>query len=879
MNITIENKWIIIAISILAVNFIHYFLFYENFNLFKDPPFYFVLTNNEKLVRNEVYTWNEDNLGHNSLWGVAKLPFVPIFLIFKYLPYKLSVSIFSFAIILLNFIGMFLFLKDVIHFGGRYRLYTITITSLIFSLNPFTAIMIISGGFLFAPYALSPLLIYFLYKATKSNERRYIYYSSFLVFLILTVFFNPATTIISLTIVFIISLIVFDTPLTKLIKSFILTLSISIFLSFFLIMPLLSSFLTSSQNIKKELDRERFYSLNSIPLEIFKMSSQWAVYFENNGYRTFEFGPYLKQISPLLILFPIFSFLCLLYIKNFSKKEKKIVLGVSLLFILGFLLSWGYNDTSPIKGLFDTELFKPFRNNYKFVGIINISYSILFFFSLLLLINRKRLKTIPFIFSVLIFIVLSYPFWSGKLFNKNDSNIPNEIFQASDFINSQKDDGRVMILPGPWMPSYYWVKPHIQQPIFTATINKQLVYRPGGMYLGNEFSRLYLEKMYLNFFDLDKNDLIFNRIKWIILDGTYDNNFFIYNVTPTSNLTMIEGFVQKVGFSLLRKFGNISVFYLNESIYPEVFYIEEINNKENQVEEINIVNIPGIASSVWKWVNSSDKSDFSLNGSYIKLSYELNNRGSIALLHFKLFDTPIDISEVDSLELDVFSPVLQNASVIVLIRGDSGKFTIPLKIEEIRWEGWKHLVFKIPKTYLYDNLASYKIDWIQIGVQSNTESLKGFLIFKNIKLTVSKENEKSIYNYIDYERINPTLYKARINTTRPFILCLSQAYDPLWEARVYKDGKLVEKVKPVPLYGVINGFWINTTGDNLEIVIRYTPQDWFEIGLVISGLTFASSLFYLFYDWRRSKKDKWALALEKKISKIIGGIKHAKKKK
>ena len=41
---------------------------------------------------------------------------------------------------------------------------------------------------------------------------------------------------------------------------------------------------------------------------------------------------------------------------------------------------------------------------------------------------------------------------------------------------------------------------------------------------------------------------------------------------------------------------------------------------------------------------------------------------------------------------------------------------------------------------------------------------------------------------------------------------------------------------------MINGFWINQTGD-LEIVIRYKPQDWFEIGLVISGLTFVLRIF------------------------------------
>jgi len=103
------------------------------------------------------------------------------------------------------------------------------------------------------------------------------------------------------------------------------------------------------------------------------------------------------------------------------------------------------------------------------------------------------------------------------------------------------------------------------------------------------------------------------------------------------------------------------------------------------------------------------------------------------------------------------------------------------------------------------------------------------------------------------EKINPTLWKVKINATKPFMLSFAEAYDPLWEARVYKDGKLVEKVRSIPIYSVINGFWINETG-NLEIVIRHTPQDWFELGLKISGLTFISCIGYLFYDWRRERK-------------------------
>jgi len=38
-------------------------------------------------------------------------------------------------------------------------------------------------------------------------------------------------------------------------------------------------------------------------------------------------------------------------------------------------------------------------------------------------------------------------------------------------------------------------------------------------------------------------------------------------------------------------------------------------------------------------------------------------------------------------------------------------------------------------------------------------------------------------------------------------------------------------------------------------VIRYKPQDWFEMGLGISGITFISCVFYLFYEWRKEKGD------------------------
>ncbi|WP_216698819.1 carbohydrate binding domain-containing protein [Methanotorris formicicus] len=154
-----------------------------------------------------------------------------------------------------------------------------------------------------------------------------------------------------------------------------------------------------------------------------------------------------------------------------------------------------------------------------------------------------------------------------------------------------------------------------------------------------------------------------------------------------------------------------------------------------------------------------------------------------------------------------------------------------------------------------------KLDVIWLYSTKNNETID--------QLFQVKEKPAEIINYT---KINPTLWEVQVNATKPFMLSFAESYNPLWEARIYKDGKLIQKVSPVPLYGVINGFYINETGD-LKIIIRYKPQDWFEIGLAISGITFLLCVTYLIYDWRREKGDKWVINLNKKLNNLLSKIK------
>ena len=129
-----------------------------------------------------------------------------------------------------------------------------------------------------------------------------------------------------------------------------------------------------------------------------------------------------------------------------------------------------------------------------------------------------------------------------------------------------------------------------------------------------------------------------------------------------------------------------------------------------------------------------------------------------------------------------------------------------------------------------DAILLYSTDSLQIG--------------QNIEDLLKDDGPTSATSY---KMVDPTLWELNVNATKPFMLSFAESYDPLWEARVYKDGRIVDVVKSTQLYEVMNGFSINQTG-NLNIVLRYKAQDWFETGLIISGLTLAFCLLYAIYD-------------------------------
>jgi hypothetical protein len=120
-----------------------------------------------------------------------------------------------------------------------------------------------------------------------------------------------------------------------------------------------------------------------------------------------------------------------------------------------------------------------------------------------------------------------------------------------------------------------------------------------------------------------------------------------------------------------------------------------------------------------------------------------------------------------------------------------------------------------------------------------------------------------------YKELNSTKYViSLINISRPGYIVSAMAYDKGWEIsnnrtkNVLIDGYFNGwYIDPVELCGtketLKEGCTINPDGSyNIDLVIEFTPQRWFYIGLIISGTTLLGCIGYLGYDFVRTRRLK-----------------------
>jgi hypothetical protein len=297
--------------------------------------------------------------------------------------------------------------------------------------------------------------------------------------------------------------------------------------------------------------------------------------------------------------------------------------------------------------------------------------------------------------------------------------------------------------------------------------------------------------------------------------------------------------------------GDSILIMINETISPSLLVLRQPNNTLNSVLTQTVFNVtPGSKYKISGWMRKENT-----KGSHIKVAWfgDYNLTEKNALRH----DVVKTILKRENSWLyfeDIFiSPKNATIAVLYLVAGPSADGN------------------SLGKTWFAD-LKMEKLLTIEQLFTYQDENNKLHLI--------SNLTENYFTPINNYHRDKSNIF-FKVNITEPSLIVMGESYDENWVAYINDQRLLHWRAN-----GWANGFLIPNSGE-YEVKIIFQSQMnrdlmikiWLIAWSSVLSLTFASSLFYLFYDWRRSKKDKWALALEKKISKIIGGIKNAKRKK
>jgi hypothetical protein len=139
-----------------------------------------------------------------------------------------------------------------------------------------------------------------------------------------------------------------------------------------------------------------------------------------------------------------------------------------------------------------------------------------------------------------------------------------------------------------------------------------------------------------------------------------------------------------------------------------------------------------------------------------------------------------------------------------------------------------------------DSFDSYYVKLhLNRGLNRITLSTNDEAFIESIAVYESSLNDSSssgTHQVLSYRKVNPTYWEVVINASKPFVLVFTEPYDRLW--RAYINGK---ELKPIPIFGLVNGFVVNETGI-IHIRIYYTLQTYYLIGIAASAGTFTALL-------------------------------------
>lgn len=444
-----------------------------------------------------------------------------------------------------SWISQRIYLISIIFFSG-YSIYSLfrkfsqsriaqLYTGLLYMINPFTYVRIISGQWLLLlSYATLPLLLKAFLDLLEKNEKKEIIKFVIYLSIISFSFHIFLIALITICIIFIFWFNKFRNIMISRILLFIVILFI--ILNFYWILPVTTSRDTIINNIgNKDFD---VFAPNIESMEgLFNIAAMYGFWKEYTYAK--DFIPYWQ----ILYIF-ILSLAIVGYISFY--KDRKIgiyIMSFAGIGILGFVLSSGIKGpfSDIIYWLFNNTILKGMRDSHKFVAMMTLSYSIIGGFGITRLeqIRKGKFRAIVAVF-LIIPLIYSFTIFNGFAGQIKSTDYPKDWYKTNNFINNDSQDFKILFFPWHEYMDFKWVnnadkmianpsRYFFDKEIISGTnIDNRLIYREDK----------YPDQLYIDFLLNNRNNItnfgnlisILN-VKYVILakDADYKRYEFLFN--------------------------------------------------------------------------------------------------------------------------------------------------------------------------------------------------------------------------------------------------------------------------------------------------------------------------------------------------------------
>jgi len=433
-------------------------------------------------------------------------------------------------------------------------------------------------------------------------------------------------------------------------------------------------------------------------------------------------------------------------------------------------------------------------------------------------------------------------------------NIPDYYFEARKWLVQQNESFRILLLPSPHFLGYtrYTWAPYDMADISYIVFPKPRVFDPSGL----ERER-YLTLLRTGI-DLVENSrsnvagkiLGLMSIKYLVVRSDLADEAMGHTIRTfdySSRLLEQRGISKETDFGLLS-------FYRNSYFAPVIYVANDIIslNGTNKLLEpmtelrspdinhsalINLQDLEGINEREAISISNSLFTDLDIvNGSQYLLSNTLKHG---YVFTWKTPSVQIYLPFGASYNLCLFAKcedhfeVLVDDSMLVRPNWDEGKHIY----------GLLHLSKGIHKLTLLPWDPMLTVMGVLVMEEQNRASALG-------EPTYGRAN-------ISFQEVNPTQYLVQVNAQEPFVLVFTSNYSPGWKA--YVDGHELRHFR-VNFYA--NGYYVTETG-KFNVVLRYTPQEAFTMGVMISLFSAcAAGVIVLVLEYvRRQPRSRFSIAL------------------